>query len=329
VDIRCNQALGKDFTIQSLQADGYQAIVLALGAHKSRRLGIPGDELPGAYHGVQLLRDIALGQPADVKGKRVVVVGGGDVAIDAARSTWRLGASEVHVVYRREKQDMPAHPEEIQAAEEEGIQFHFLANPVAVLGDDKVTAVRLQRQAPGDYDLSGRRAVRGVPGSEFDVLCDVLVPAIGQVTDFDWMTDDSVQTNRLATFKTGRALETTIAGVFAAGDAVSGPATVIDAVAQGNKVALAVDNWLTTGKVSRIVYRPKWHMAEQTVNVLDYAQAKRPEPRMLPPEVRRQQGFAEVELDYDETTAQEEARRCLRCDLEWLQLVGEMEPAKA
>jgi NADH-quinone oxidoreductase subunit F len=328
VDLRCNQELGKDFTLQSLQAEGYAAIILALGAHKSRRLGIPGDELPGAYHGVQLLRDIALGQPPDVKGKRVVVVGGGDVAIDAARSTWRLGAAEVHVVYRREKQDMPAHPEEIAAAAEEGIQFHFLANPVAVLGDVQVTGVRLQKQAPGDFDLSGRRSVRGVPGSEFDLPCEILVPAIGQVTDFDWMTDDKVVTNRLATFKVGQSLETAVPGVFAAGDAVSGPATVIEAVAQGNKVALAVDTWLATGKLGRIIYRPKWHGVEQTVNVLDYAQAKRPESQLLAPEARRQQAFAEVEIGYDEQTAQEEARRCLRCDLEWMQRVGEVIPGK-
>ena len=155
----------------------------------------------------------------------------------------------------------------------------------------------------------------------------MLVPAIGQVTDFDWMTDDRVETNRLATFKVGRSLETTIPGVFAAGDAVAGAATVIEAVAQGNKVALAVDTWLTTGQLGRIVYRPKWHYAEQTVNILDYANARRPELRMLSPEERQQQGFAEVELGYDEVTAQEEARRCLRCDLEWLQLVGNVVPA--
>ncbi len=327
VDIQCNQTLGKDFTLDSLKADGYAAVILAVGAHKSRRLGIPGDELSGTYHGVALLRDISLGQPPAIRDRRVVVVGGGDVAIDAARSAWRLGAAEVHVVYRREKRDMPAHPEEIAAAEEEGIQFHFLVNPVAVLGDEEVTGVRLQKQATGDYDLSGRRTVRGIPGSEFDLPCDLMVPAIGQVTDFDWMTDDRVATKNLVTLKVGQSYETTVPGVFAAGDAVSGAANIIVAVAQGNKVALAVDTWLTTGQIGRIIYRPKWHYAEQTVNILDYANARRPTPRMLTPEERRHQGFAEVELGYDESTAQEEARRCLRCDLEWLQLVGNVVPA--
>jgi formate dehydrogenase beta subunit len=189
-----------------------------------------------------------------------------------------------------------------------------------------VSGVRLQKQAPGDFDLSGRRSVHGIPGSEWDLPCELLVPAIGQITDFSWMTTDEVQTNRLATLKVNRALETTVPGVFAAGDAVVGPATVIEAVAQGNRVALAVDTWLSTGKVGRIVYRPRWFPTAQTVNVLDYAQAKRPDTRMLPPEVRRQQGFAEVERGYDEQTAREEARRCLRCDVEWMQRVGEVLP---
>ena len=323
VDIRCGQELGKHFTIDSLKQDGYAAIVLALGAHKSRRLGIPGDDKPGVYPGVQFLRDIAMAKAPDVAGKRVVIVGGGDVAIDSARSAWRLGAAEVHVVYRREEQDMPAHKEEVEAAKEEGIKFHFLANPVAVLGDETVTGVRVQRQLhSGQYDASGRRMVRGVVGSEFDLACDVVIPAIGQVTDFDWLSDNSIETDRLSTIKVGKAFETSCPGVFAAGDAVSGPLTVIHAVAQGNKVAIAVDNYLSKGKLERVFYQPKRHDYPSFVRVEDYAHARRPRPRVLPPEYRIGSGFAEVEMGLDETLAQEEAKRCLRCDLEWLQRVG-------
>jgi NADH-quinone oxidoreductase subunit F len=322
VDIRCSQALGKHFTIDSLKADGYQAIILALGAHLSKHLGIPGEDKWGVYHGVQMLREIALGQPPMMRDQRVVIVGGGDVAIDSARSCWRLGAQEVHVVYRREEIDMPAHKEEIAFAKQEGIQFHFMVNPVEIMGGDRVTGVRLQRQSKGDVDASGRRTVHGVAGSEYDLQCDVIIPAVGQTTEFEWLTDNSIETNRVSTFKVGQALETTIEGVFAAGDAVLGPATVIDAVAQGNKVAIAVDHWLTDGTLDRVLYQPPLHPIRQTINILDYAEARRPKPNYIPLEWRRLGGFAEVEHGLDESTAQEEARRCLRCDMEWMERVG-------
>lgn len=326
VDILCGQELGRDFTIESLREDGYQAIVLALGAHKSQRLAIPGEDKVGVYHGVKFLRDIAMNRAPDIDGKRVVIVGGGDVAIDSARSSWRLGAAEVHVVYRREEKDMPAHREEIEAAKEEGIQFHFLVNPMAVLGHNVVTGIRMQRQTLGEFDSSGRRRPRLIARSEFDIACDIIIPAIGQLTDFDWMMDNSIETNRVRTFKVGDALETTLPGVFAAGDCVSGPASVIDAVAQGDKVALAVDKWLTTGEVERIVYRSQRHDIIQLYKVEDYAHAQRPRPRVLPAEWRSGSGFTEVEMGFDEVMAQEEAKRCLRCDLEWLQRIGEPMP---
>jgi len=347
VEIRCNEALGKDFSIASLKDDGFEAIVMALGAHKSRRLGVPGEEKEGVYHGINILREIALGQSPDLTGKRVAIVGGGDVAIDVARSSWRLGATEVHIIYRREKADMPAHLEEITAAEEEGVQFHFLSNPVEVLGGEAITGVRLQRQKRGDVDNSGRRSVHSIPNSEFELACDVLVPAIGQITDFGWQADAEVETeqpethlailqhkrrirteekqietNRLSTFKVGLAFETTLPGVFAAGDAVQGPATVIDAIAQGNKVAIAVDTWLTTGKVERVLYKQPIHKVAQTVDILAYAEARRPQPSFIPLDLRIG-GFEEVEMGYDETRAREESKRCLRCDIEWQEYVRE------
>jgi NADH-quinone oxidoreductase subunit F len=326
VDIRCGQELGRDFTIQTLQEDGYAAVVLALGAHRSQRLAIPGEDKAGVYHGVKFLRDIALSRSPVADGKRVVIVGGGDVAIDSARSAWRLGAAEVHVVYRREEADMPAHREEIEAAKEEGVQLHTLVNPMAVLGYSTVTGVRLQRQALGEYDSSGRRRPKIIARSEFDLACDLLIPAIGQVTEFDWMQDNSLETVRASTLKVGSALETTIAGVFAAGDCVLGPASVIQAVAQGNKVAMAVDAWLKTDKLERIVYKPKRHDVAQLFNVEEYANSLRPRPRALPSEWRSWSGFTEIEMGFDETMAQEEAKRCLRCDLEWLERMGEPIP---
>ncbi|RPI28766.1 MAG: FAD-dependent oxidoreductase [Acidobacteria bacterium] len=324
VEIRCEQELGTDFTIKSLKNDGYRAIILALGAHRSRKLGAQGEDKNGVYHGVQMLRDIALGRLPDLKGKIVVVVGGGDTAMDAARSSWRLGAEEVHLVYRRERHEMPANAEEIEAAMEEGVEFHFLVTPVVVLGHDRVSGVRLQRQQLGEFDASGRRRPVPIPGSEFDMPCDLLVPAIGQVT---WIDDEAFSFNRKATFDVGKAFETQVEGVFAAGDSVLGPGTVVQSVAHGNQVALTVDAWLTTGQLGGVHYQPKRHDVAQLFNLDEYAGARRPKAGTISPEERRRRGdFAEAEQVLEERAAQEECKRCLRCDLEWLERIGEPLP---
>jgi NADH-quinone oxidoreductase subunit F len=327
VEFRSNIELGSDFTIKSLKNEGFQAIVLALGAHRSRNLGVHGEDKQGVYHAVQMLRDIASGDPPDLKGKRVVVIGGGDTAMDAARSSWRLGASEVHLVYRRERHEMPATPEEIEGAEEEGVRFHFLVTPVAILGDGHVTGVRLQRQHLGDYDSSGRRRPVPVPGTEFDMPCDLLIPAIGQIT---WVEDETLGMHRQATFDVGKAFEVNVPGVFAAGDAVVGPGTVVQAVGHGNQVAQAVDAWLTTGELREVYHYPKRHDIPQLFNLESYADARRPKPPMLSPEARHKRAgggrFDEVEMLLDEHATQEECKRCLRCDLEWLERIGEPLP---
>jgi NADH-quinone oxidoreductase subunit F len=325
VDIRCNMELGTDFTIKGLQADGYQAIVLALGAHRSRSLGIHGENKRGVYHGVQMLRDVALGRLPNLSGKRIAIVGGGDTAMDTARTAWRLGAREVHIVYRRTEHEMPAIKEEVEGARQEGVQFHFLVTPVAVLGNESVTGVRLQRQRLGDFDVSGRRRPVPIPGSEFDMPCDVLVPAIGQIT---WVDDESLGMHRKATFEVGKAFELgDVPGVFAAGDAVSGPATVVQSVAHGNQVALTVDHWLTTEELGGVYYHPERHDVPQLFDLEEYGNARRPITKMMSPEERRaRQDFAEVEMEFDARTMQEECKRCLRCDLEWLERIGQPMP---
>jgi NADH-quinone oxidoreductase subunit F len=224
----------------------------------------------------------------------------------------------VHVVYRREKKDMPAIKEEITAAEEEGVQFHFLVTPVAALGDGALVGVRLQRQSLGDYDSSGRRRPVSIPGSEFDMACDVLVPAIGQVTSVD---DESLAMRGKTAFKVGKSFETEIPGVFAAGDAVGGPATVVQAIAHGNQVAAAVDVWLTSGQLGGVMYQPKRHDIPQLFSFEEYAEVHRSAPQVLSPEERlARRDFSEVEMTFDEWTVREECKRCQRCDLEWLAL---------
>jgi NADH-quinone oxidoreductase subunit F len=323
VKIKLKTALGKDFTLDDLlEKDGFSAVILAIGAHKSRELGVPGEDKEGVYHGTQFLCDVALGKPPDLKGKKVVVVGGGDTAIDAARTAWRLEASEVTVVYRRTRADMPAFVEEIEAAEEEGIQFHFLTNPVRVLGNGQVTGIELARQQLGKYDASGRRRPEPIPGSEFTLDVDVLIPAIGQSPDLVCMEGEKgIETGRGSTFVVNDGLGTTREGVFAAGDAATGPATVIQAVAQGNEVAAAVDHYLQTGCVEKVTCEPEYEIVEQCFDMEEYYKAVRPQAVVCTIE-ERCGNFNEVESTLDETTIQEECKRCIRCDLEWLETMG-------
>jgi NADH-quinone oxidoreductase subunit F len=322
-EIKLNTALGRDFTLDDLfDRDGYKAVILAIGAHKSRELGIPGEEVEGVYHGTQFLCDIALGKAPDLQGKRVAVVGGGDTAIDSVRSAWRLGASEVHLVYRRSRADMPAHDDEVEAAKEEGIQFHFLTNPTRVLGNGRVTGVELVPQQLGKFDASGRRRPAPISGSEFTVDVDVLIPAIGQEPDLVCVEGESdIETQRGGAFVVNEALGTTREGIFAAGDAVLGPSTVIQAVAQGNEVAAAVDHYLRTGCVEKVVYRPAYEVVEQCFDMEEYYRAVR--PRVVECTIEERCGnFNEVECTLDEMTIQEECKRCIRCDLEWLETMG-------
>jgi len=326
VEIRCYQGLGTDFTVTDLlDRDGFNAVVLAIGAHRSRKLGIPGEEKLGVLHGTDFLREIGLSNRGAIEGrkipkvagKRVAVIGGGNVALDAARTAWRLGAKEVHVIYRRQREAMPAYAEEVKAALDEGIQFHFLTNPVKVLGDGHVTGLVIQRQRLGEFDNGGRRRPIPVEGDEFTLDVDMVIPAIGQTTDTSWMQNTGIEATRSSTFVVNEAFGTTRPGVFAAGDAVSGPATVVEAVAQGNLVAVAVDHWLKTGETAKPRYETPRPDVVQIYNLDDYANARRPHVPELAVSERRGT-FSEVELGFDERTVREEAKRCLRCDLEWL-----------
>lgn len=322
VEIRLNSALGKDLTLDDLiERDGYQAVILAIGAHKNRLLHIEGEEMDGVYPGVRFLRDIAQGKAPEIKGKQVAIVGGGDVAIDAARSAWRLGAN-VHLLYRRSRADMPARIDEVEAAEMEGIHFHYLTNPIRVIGNGSVTGIELQRQELSKFDKSGRRTPVPVAGSEFTLDIDVLIPAIGQDPDLSWMDGDSdIKTGRGNLIVVNDALSTSRERVFAAGDVDLGPATVIEAVAQGNRVADSVDHYLTTEKVELVFNKPGYQIIEQFFDPEDYAQSERPQTEELPLE-QRCGNFDEVEHLFSEQTIQEECKRCLRCDLEWVEKMG-------
>jgi NADH-quinone oxidoreductase subunit F len=311
VEIRTNTALGRDFTLEDLKKEGYQAIFLAIGAHKDLKLGIPGEELSGVYSGVTFLRELNLGRPVDVKDKVVAVIGGGNVAMDAARSAKRLGAKEVHVIYRRTKEDMPAIREEIREAEREGIKITCLAAPVAILGEGgRVRALKCTKMRPGDFDKSGRRRPVPVEGGEFTLDVDVVIAAIGQTVEKEALPGGLELSPAGTIVAEEKSLATNLPGVFAGGDCVSGPDTVITAIAAGKKAAAAIDKYL--GGDGIVV--PQVQVERKRTAPVIEEKTERVKAPTLPVE-ERLKGFAEVELGYSAEQAVAEAARCLRCDV--------------
>jgi formate dehydrogenase beta subunit len=239
--------------------------------------------------------------------------------MDAARSALRLGAKEVHIVYRRDREQVPAQDAEFRATEEEGAIMHLLANPVLIHGDRAVTGVRLQRQMLGD--LIPPPPPVPIKGSEFDMSCDLLVPAIARSPG--WMMRVGCIEGFLFS---GQSIKSICPGFCGRRRGLGGPATVVQGL-PGNHVAVAVDAWLTSGKLDGVYCRPVGHDIPQLFNIDDYANAHRPHEEELSPEERiGRQDFCEVEMGMDERVIREECKRCLRCDLEWLERIGEPLP---
>jgi NADH-quinone oxidoreductase subunit F len=313
VEIRTGVRVGRDVTVEELKSQGYRAIFLAIGAHGSQPLGVKGEDLPGVYAGLDFLREVNLGRAPDLTGKTVAVVGGGNVAIDAARTALRLGAKEVDIVYRRRREDMPAIPDEVTEAEHEGIRFTFLAAPAWVVGKDgRVTGLACQRQSLGEFDPSGRRKPVPQPGSEFILPCDVVISAIGQTVESEFATGNgALARGRGGVFVVDpRTMATNVEGVFAGGDCTSGPASVIEAVAAGKRAAASIDRFL--GGDGRLV--PEEPVERKLSGELLEKETPRRRATVLPPEKRRD-SFREVELGYTYEVAMAEAARCLRCDV--------------
>ncbi len=246
VEIKTGMELGKDFTIQSLKDEGYTAIFIATGAHKDQWMGIPGEDLAGVHAAVDWLKEIKLSDPKErpsLKGKRVIVVGGGDVAMDAACTSLRLGG-DVTIIYRRAREQMPATPEELQAAEKEGVKFSLLTNPVEILGKDgKVRGVRLIRMELGEPDESGRRRPIPIPGSEFEVPADMVIEAIGENPEGELLEKMGLKVAKWGGIEVDDQMRTNLEGVFAAGDAVTGAATIIAAVGGALKAVESIKEY--------------------------------------------------------------------------------------
>lgn len=316
VEIQHNKTLGKDITIEGLFQDGYSAILIATGAHKGQKLGITGEEIDGVADGVTFLRNVNLGTIHKVEGK-VTVIGGGNVAIDAARSALRLGADEVSILYRREKDDMPAYKEEIEDAEIEGIKIHTLVAPQRIVSEnDKTIGVECLRMSLGKFDKGGRRTPQPITGSEFIVDADMVIAAIGQTPDTSYINGDGIAVSKSNTIEVNKkTLATAREGVFAAGDNVRGPATAIEAVADGKNAALAIDEYLGGDGLPMNAFRDELVNMVVTYNEAPYQKEM---GRMEMPHLplpKRVRNFNEVVLGYQETAAVEEAKRCLHCYL--------------
>jgi homotetrameric NADPH-dependent glutamate synthase len=318
VEIKLNTPIGEDLTIDDLWHQGHKAIFLAVGAHRSLKLNIPGEDLDGVYHGVSFLRDVNLGKGVQA-GKKVAVIGGGNVAIDSARTALRLGAIEVLILYRRSRQEMLAAEEEIEAAENEGAGIHYLTAPIRILGDDgKVTAIECVRMELGEPDASGRRRPVPIEGSEFTIEVDMVIPSIGQAPDLSFLPKDSkFKFGRGGTFEVDPvSLATNVPGVFAGGDAVSGPAIVVEAMAAGRRASNSIDRYLRgenlrTGREGEFMTttHPPLDIAISKVE-------KKPRQKMpMLPVEQRVGNFEEVELGFTEDTAVAEANRCLDCGI--------------
>ncbi|HEY5998848.1 MAG TPA: FAD-dependent oxidoreductase, partial [bacterium] len=313
VEVKVNQALGKDFTIDSLLAQGYKAVFLALGTHKGLKLQIPGeDDIAGVLDAITFLREVNLDNKPDFKGKKVVVVGGGNAAIDAARSSLRLGA-EVAIAYRRTHAEMPANAWEIEEAEVEGVKIQELVAPVRVVGKDgKVTGLEVQKMQLGEPDKSGRRRPVPVEGSNYVLPCDVVISAISQEPDLAGLEKESLRTTKWSTFDADPVtLATSRPGVFAGGDAVSGPSTVVQAIGMGRDGAESIHRYLRGLDMQE--NRPK--LKDRVKFIKDIAKVKQAAKAEMPklPLAERRGNFNEVELGFPEPVAMQEAGRCLNC----------------
>lgn len=320
VEILCDTALGKEFTLDGLRRS-FDAVFLAIGAHVSKSMGIPGEELEGVYQGIDFLREVKLGKKFDL-GETVVVVGGGNTAIDAVRTSLRLGAKNCYIVYRRSRAEMPADPIEIHDAEEEGVHFHFLTNPIKIHGKNRMDSIESIRMELGEPDASGRRRPVEVKGSEFMIKADTIIMAIGQEPDVSCIGADSkVQTTRWATFVVNEdTFQTDVPEVFAGGDAMRGPCTVVECIADGRNAATQIDRYLRGQELTPIpgVYSVQRGKSLKALKPFEqewkdrFTSEARAEMPMLDPK-ERIRSFIECETGFPERELRREAGRCLEC----------------
>jgi len=307
VEIRTNSKVA---SIDGLFKDGYDAIFLGLGAHQGIKIGVEGENNSRVIECVEFLREVSLGNKVEL-GNRVGVIGGGNAAIDSARTALRLGAKEVAIVYRRTQAEMPANLEEVEEALAEGVQICFLAAPSRIISGDNRLELECIRMELGAMDASGRRRPEPIKGSEFTMNFDTIIAAIGQQAEVPYQFGLPIGRGNVIEVDPD-TLATNREGVFAGGDVVSGPASVIEAIAAGRQGAISIDKCLGgAGVIDEVLVPP-----EEVVTPLGEAEEKRRVKMPALPLEERIGGFSQVELGYSDEMAIEEAERCLRCDLE-------------
>ncbi|RTZ98181.1 MAG: dihydropyrimidine dehydrogenase subunit A [Deltaproteobacteria bacterium] len=322
VEIIYNTKIGKDVMLADL-VDSCDAVFIGVGAQGSSSMRVKGEDegYKGFIPGVQYLLDINEGRDPYPDGKRVVVIGGGNVAIDCVRCSFRIGKEDVNLVYRRTRNEMPADEVEIIDAEEEGVQFHFLTTPVRIVEENGVvTGLECIRMELGEPDRSGRRRPVPVEGSEFIFDCDTVVPAIGQRTDMSLLEGvDGIETTAWGTIVVDEVTkQTTHEKVFSAGDCETGPGALITACAGGKRAAQSIDS-LINGKPPALEKSEYFDSLFKKVPLYDADEdmpmpggQDRKELEMLSPETRKYT-FDEVEKGFPNQDAIAEASRCLRC----------------
>jgi 2-oxoacid:acceptor oxidoreductase delta subunit (pyruvate/2-ketoisovalerate family) len=313
VEIKTGVEFGRDITLESLKNEGYKAIFIAIGTQVGMKLNVPGEDLEGVINAVDFLRAIALGKKI-VIGEKVAVIGGGNTAIDAARTAKKHGAKEVMILYRRSREEMPALPHEVELAEKDGIKFYFLVTPKQIIGENgKVKAVECLRMRLGEPDESGRRRPIPIAFSEHQYEVDMVIPALGQLVETSVLPP-----GLLSKEKRGPplqvdplTLETNIPGVFAGGDVATGPASIIEAVAAGKRAAVSIHRYLR-GEDLR---KDREEAIEETTWVKDWRLLEKKERRYESPIEKPHLSFEEARayLEKLKRQARFEAFRCLGC----------------
>lgn len=244
VEIRTGVTIGQDLLFSALWREGYKAIFVGVGAHKSQKLRIEGENLKGVVHALEFLWHVNSGGNIEI-GENVVVIGGGNVAVDAARMAAEKGGKDVTILYRRSRDEMPAIPWEVREAENEGVKIEFLVSPKKIVGQEgKVTTIECVRMELGEPDESGRRRAIPITGSEFERKTDMVILAIGEAPDVEFLPKEIELNDDNTVWTDPITMETSMRGVFAGGDAAAGPATVIEAVCAGKRAARSIDNYL-------------------------------------------------------------------------------------
>lgn len=309
INIIYNTKVGKDITFDELKSK-YDAVYIGIGTQLSRKIGIEGEEKSGIYHGLDFLTDINMNKKVKVKGI-VAVIGGGNTAIDAARSALRLGAKEVHILYRRKMEEMPADKREIEDALEEGVILHELIAPIRFVGDGKVSGIECVKMIPGKFGKDGRRIPVEVLDSKFVIDVDMVIPAVSQYSDLPFIPKGEVGITDWGTFIVDSDTQmTTLPGIFAGGDIARGSDVVITAIADGKNAAKSIDEYL--GGTGILNIGEPIEIPTSDVDEGSTVEHERFQMQSLDPK-EREGNFDEVRLGYHKLNAIAESMRCLRC----------------